>query len=349
LASDLHFAILVRSSSVRSATMPKTLKCDPKLFEKDLSGKIIIITGCTSGIGLCTAEQLIKQKAKVIMASRNAELGEASAKKVGGIFMQLDLADLASIRAFADAFKKEYDRLDVLVTNAGVMVPPLMRTKEGFELQFGTNHLGHFLLTELLKDILEKSAPSRVVVLSSCASAPCSPKLGGACEIDFNDLHWKTRKYDKGEAYAQSKLANVLHAQQIAKRYKGVTAYSLHPGWVQSKLMRHALPGCIQGCIDWIFMKCLGSMINVWDGSQTSLHCIISEPGDLENGAFYSQFGIYKDKASQAGGWPMKNPNTNCNEENAVKLWEESVKLVGLGDVPAGAGGAEAPEQKTMS
>mmetsp|Transcript_108310 Transcript_108310/g.305352 ORF Transcript_108310/g.305352 Transcript_108310/m.305352 type:complete len:332 (-) Transcript_108310:94-1089(-) len=331
--------------------MPKTLRCDPKLFNKDLSGKVIIITGCTSGTGLCTAKQLLKQKATVIMASRNVQVGESTAKEAGGIFMQLDLASLDSVRAFCDAFKAKYDRLDVLVNNAGVMLPPLSHTKDGFELQMGTNHFGHFLLTELLKDVLEKSAPSRVVNLASCAAAPCSPDMGQACEIKFDDLHWKSRKYNKGEAYAQSKLANVLHASEIAKRYKGVSAYSVHPGWVQSKLMRHVVPGCCSCCVECCCMNCTGSMINVHDGSQTSLHCILSEPEALENGAFYSQFGIYKDKASRSGGWPMQLPNPNANDGNAARLWEESVKLVGLG--PAGHAPSEAmvvkaPEQNGM-
>jgi len=265
--------------------------------------------------------------------------------------MRLDLASLDSVRSFVNDFKAKHDRLDILVNNAGVMVPPLSHTSDGFELQMGTNHFGHFLLTELLKDLLEKSAPSRVVILSSCASCPCSPKFGTTCDINFEDLHWRERKYDKGEAYAQSKLANVLHAQQIAKRYNGVTAYSLHPGWVQTKLIRHAVPGCVRCCLECCCMKCTGDMINVWDGSQTSLHCILSEPEDLENGAFYSQFGIYKDKESKNGGWPMKLPNPNATEETAVRLWDESMKLVGLqsgGHVPQQAWTEKAPGQQTM-
>lgn len=309
-----------------------------------MSGKIIIVTGATSGTGLCCATQLVKQKATVIMASRQREKGQTTATQAGGVFMHLDLGSLQSVRDFAKEFLGKYDRLDVLVNNAGVMVPPLSRTKEDFELQMGTNHFGHFLLTELLKDVLEKTAPSRVVNLSSCAASPCSPAMGTNCEIDFSDLHWKTRKYHKGEAYAQSKLANILHAQEIAKRYKGVTAYSLHPGWVKTELMRYAIPGCIRPCV----MCCCstsGNMINVWDGSQTSLQCILSEADKLENGAFYSQFGIYADPGSKNGGWPMKVPNPNCNDANAERLWEESVKLVGLG---AASDAAKAPDQQGM-
>merc|ERR1719296_403961 len=253
------------------------------------------------------------------------------AAQIGGVFMALDLTNLDSVREFATEFLSKYDRLDVLVCNAGVMMPAeLTHTKDGFELQMGTNHFGHFLLCELLRNVLEKSAPSRVVILSSCASAKCSPAMGAECVVDFTDLHWQTRKYHKGEAYAQSKLANVLHAMEIPKRYKGVTAYSLHPGWVKTNLMKHAIPGCCMCCLSCCCMKCAGYMINVWDGTQTSLHCILSEPEALEDGAFYSQFGIYKDKASQAGGWPLKLPNPEATPGNAARLWEESVKLVGL-------------------
>lgn len=229
-------------------------------------------------------------------------------------------------------------------------MPPLGRTEEGFETQMGTNHFGHFLLTELLRPMLESSAPSRVVNLSSCAAALCNPTMGAKCEIDFTDLHWKTRAYDKGEAYAQSKLANALHAMEIPKRYKGVTAYSLHPGWVQSELMRYAGPGCVVKCLQCCCMNVTGAMINVWDGSQTSLHCILSETSQLQDGAFYSQFGIYADPDSQNGGWPMKLPNPQANPDFAQQLWDESVKLVGLGADKAGAPGiASAPNQALLS
>jgi len=315
------------------------LRCDPKLFTKDLTGKVVIVTGGTGGIGLCTAEQLIKQKATVVVAGRSVEPGTKVAKEIGAVFMKLDLTSLQSVRDFAAAFLSKYDRLDVLVNNAGVMMPPsLARTKDDFELQMGTNHFSHFLLTELFREILERSAPSRVVVLASCASAKCDmapfdPKM------DFGDLNWSSRKYQAGSAYAQSKLANVLHAMEIAKRYKGVTAYSLHPGWVQSGLVRTTLGpcACCQCCVDCCAMRCMGDMINVWDGSQTSLHCILAEPSELENGAFYSQFGVYADKYAKPGGWPLRHPNAEVTAENATRLWEESVSLVGLGSTPAGA------------
>lgn len=328
--------------------MPTTLRCDPALFDKDLSGKVIIVTGCTSGTGLCTAEQLIKQKATVIMGSRNEEAGQESANQVGGVFMKLDLASLQSVRNFALQFQAKYQRLDVLVNNAGVMMPPLGRTEEGFETQMGTNHFGHFLLTELLRPLLERSAPSRVVNVSSCAAALCSVAVGTTCEIDFTDLHWKSRKYDKGEAYAQSKLSNVLHAMEIPKRYKGVTAYSLHPGWVQSELGRHVLPSCVNSCLQCCCIKA-GNMINVWDGSQTSLHCILSDATQLQDGGFYSQFGLFADPDSQKGGWPMKLPNPQANPDIAAQLWDESVKLVGLGADMAGAPGmSSAPNQALL-
>jgi len=172
--------------------------------------------------------------------------------------------------------------------------------------------------------------------------------------MGWDDLNWNTRKYDPAESYGQSKLANVLHAMEIAKRYKGVTAYSLHPGWVQSGLMKTSFGplACCQPCADCVFMRCNGDMITVWDGSQTSLHCILSEPSELENGAFYSQFGIYRDEYAKPGGWPMRHPNSaGATPENSARLWEESVALVGLGSTPAGvahATSAKAPLMQGM-
>lgn len=161
-----------------------TLRCDPKLFEKDLINQVIIVTGANSGCGLETSRQLAKQGATVILACRSPERGAAAAKDVGGngIFLPLDLASLESIRNFSKEFLSKYDRLDALINNAGIMACPYAKTKDGFEMQIGCNHLGHFLLLQLLAPLLVKTAdttgkPSRYVALSSCAacwfSRPC--------------------------------------------------------------------------------------------------------------------------------------------------------------------------------
>ena len=247
------------------------------------------------------------------------------------VSLELDLASLASVRACAAAFLARFERLDCLMNNAGVMMPPLSRTADGFERQMGVNHYGHFLLTLLLKDVLERSAPSRVVVLSSCAACKCTMMCKDADPtIDYDDLAWEKRKYAPDLAYGQSKLANALHAREIPKRFAGVTAYSLHPGWVESRLMRHMGPGCVVACLKCCLKNVAGQMMGVDDGSQTSLFCALSDAEQLESGAFYTQVGIYQDPVAAKGGWPVPCPNPNCTADEAAKLWDHSVKAVGL-------------------
>ena len=225
--------------------MPKTLMCDPKLFEKDLSGHVYIVTGANSGSGFATSEQLARQGAHVVGACRRVEAGKEAFAELENVrgsveVMALDLASLASVRRFAEAFIAKYDRLDGLVNNAGVMMPPKGCTEDGFETQFGINHLGHFLLTELLLDTLKASAPARIVCVSSVAHAGMRGIYG---EIDFDDLHFEKREYNPSVAYAQSKLANVLHALDLARRLEGtgVSAFSVHPGWIRSNLVEGAM------------------------------------------------------------------------------------------------------------
>ena len=196
--------------------MPTTLRCDPKLFEKDLKGQVIIVTGANSGCGLETSRQLVKQGATVILACRNQERGEAAAADVKGVFLTtLDLADLQSVRDFVSAFEGKYQRLDALVNNAGIMACPYGKTKDGFEMQFGCNHLGHFLLMNLLTPMLLKTAeetgkPSRFVALSSCAAAETTMMTKETPYIDWDDLNWESRDYQESMAYAQSKLGELL-------------------------------------------------------------------------------------------------------------------------------------------
>ena len=138
---------------------------------------------------------------------------------------------------------------------------------------------------------------------------------------------WKTRKYDLLEAYAQSKLANVMHATELSKRFNGVFAASVHPGWMMTQLQDYMMgKGCFRKFVSCMYAS---DLISPEDGAQTSLHCALAELSDLESGAFYSQHGVYNDKESQAGGWPMKFPNDNNTPEASARLWDESVKLTG--------------------
>lgn len=332
-----------------SGAMPKVLRAPSDLWSKDLSGQVFVITGASGGIGAFCARRLVEMGATVVLAGRkgtaavaesitsggelvgkrSVALGPHGGGKVGSAEgMDLDLSDLASVRAFAAAFLARHTRLDCLINNAGVMMPPYGKTKDGFEMQLGVNHLGHFLLTLLLKDVLEKSAPSRVVCVASCSACQCTMMCPSDPYIDYDDINWESREYEKDLAYGQSKLANILHAREIPKRFNGVTAYSLHPGWVQTQLMRHAIPSaCLRSMMQGTFKR-MGKMISVDDGSQTSLWVALADPSQLENGAFYSQSGIYKDKASQKGGWPMAVPNPNDTDAEAAKLWDWSVKAL---------------------
>mmetsp|Transcript_20066 Transcript_20066/g.22597 ORF Transcript_20066/g.22597 Transcript_20066/m.22597 type:complete len:324 (-) Transcript_20066:443-1414(-) len=321
--------------------MPPTLRCDPKLFEKKLTDQIFIVTGANSGCGLETTRQLVKQEGTVILACRNEERGQVAAKETNGIFLTtLDLASLQSIRDFVDAFKEKYERLDGLVNNAGIMGCPYGKTKDGFEMQFGCNHLGHFLLMKLLTPILIKTAddtkkPSRFVALSSCAAALTTMR-DVMPTVDFDDLNFETRDYDPGESYGQSKLSNYLHALGASQKYPldKLISTSVHPGWVQSPLDQFVmakmfgtsfLGKMMSRLVKKIFIL-KGDVITAEDGAQTTLHCLLAD--DIESGKFYSQVGIYKDEASVNGGWPLKLPNPNGTAENATKLWEASEKLV---------------------
>jgi NAD(P)-dependent dehydrogenase (short-subunit alcohol dehydrogenase family) len=316
--------------------MPKPHVCDPALFDLDLSGQRYIVTGANSGIGLVTARQLASQGAQVIMACRRVEEAEARIAEIVAEHADatlearaLDLGNLASVRAFAEGVLAEVDRLDGLINNAGVMNTPAGKTKDGFETQLGINHLGHFLLTELLVPLLKKSAPSRVVIVSSCYH---DKAMGREGDIHFDDLHYDSRKYNGWEAYAQSKLANLLHARGLAKRLEGsgVTAVSVHPGWVRTNLARNSMPLWVQNYVLRPVFR-LAGMIEPWEGAQTSLHATL-DPSVVEHaGAYYSQLGLYRDKASNRGGWPMRSPSPKANDDAlADRLWDVSRALVGL-------------------
>ena len=316
--------------------MPKTLMCDPRLFEKDLSGRIYIVTGANSGSGFATTKQLAEQGAHVIGACRRVDAGKEAFADLGNIrgsveIMELDLASLASVRRFSEAFLAKYDRLDGLVNNAGVMMPPEGKTEDGFETQFGINHLGHFLLTELLLDTLKASAPSRIVCVSSVAHAGMR---GQPAEIDFEDLNYDKREYSAVGAYGQSKLANVLHALDLARRLEdtGVSAFSVHPGWIRSNLAQGSMR-FVQNVLLRPFSGLLGTM-SWFEGAQTSLHCLLDDEAPNHSGEYYSQSSIlYSNKENRPGGWPMKSPNPNARDPKlAKKLYHTSLGLVGIED-----------------
>lgn len=318
--------------------MPKTLMCDPVLFEKDLSDRVYIVTGANSGAGFATSKQLVNQGAHVVGGCRRVDAGEEAFAEFSGArgsaeVMELDLASLASVRRFAESFNAKHNRLDGLINNAGVMACPEGTTEDGFETQFGVNHLGHFLLTELLLDTLKASAPSRIVNVSSVMHVGSRKQVG---EILLDDLNFEKRPYDRNLAYIQSKLANVLHALDLSRRLEGtgVSAFSLHPGWIRTNLARHMMPVWIQNVALRPFSGLLGMMS--WDeGAQTTLHCLLDDAAPQHSGEYYSQNSIlYPNKENRPGGWPMSSPNPNAHDaELAEELYHRSLEMIDIEDI----------------
>jgi NAD(P)-dependent dehydrogenase (short-subunit alcohol dehydrogenase family) len=213
---------------------------DEVLAGIDLHGHHAVVTGASTGIGAETARALAGAGAVVVLAVRDTTKGEKVAigirERIPAAHLEverLDLTSLASIRAFADTLLERHHELHLLINNAGVMFTPFGRTADGFELQFGTNHVGHFLLTNLLVPALLRGAPARVVNVSSAGHR--------ASDIVWDDPNYDRRPYDKFEAYGQSKTANILFTVELDRRleHRGVRAYAVHPGMIRTELGRH--------------------------------------------------------------------------------------------------------------
>lgn len=243
-----------------------------------MDGKRVLITGGNSGIGKVTAIELAKLGAEVVLACRESEKTNTALQEIGAhgevANLPVDLASLASVRNLAEAFLERYDRLDVLINNAGTFPAKLTLTEDGFETQFGVNHLAHFLLTNLLLGRLKESAPSRVITVTS--------KLHKNGAMDFESFRGE-QKYSAQKAYGQSKLANVLFAVELAERLAGtgVTSNMLHPGAVRTDIMRE-MPRFLRSLINLFF-------IDVEKGARTSI-MLASDPAlATTNGAYFDQ------------------------------------------------------------
>lgn len=275
---------------------------------------IVLITGGTSGIGKATAVEMARLGYLVVVLSRSKERGETALMEIksesGSNDIELmicDLGKLEDIRSFAEGFKEKYKRLDILINNAGVILPGRHETKDGFELQFGVNHLGHFLLTNLLMDTIKSSAPSRVVVIASGAH-----KVG---KIHFEDINLKNN-FNLVRAYAQSKLANVLFTYELAERLKGsnVTVNCLHPGAVASQMGINRETG---------FGTFITRMLKPFfqtpkEGAATSIYLATSEEVKDITGRYF-----YRKKL-------VKSSKQSYDKELAKRLWEVSERLVGI-------------------
>ena len=206
----------------------------------DLSGRTAFVTGGASGLGTETARALAARGAHVVIAARDMKKGEAAAQQVREATgsakvetIELDLASLASVRRCAEEATRRFDRIDLLINNAGVMACPFGKTADGFEMQFGTNHLGHFLLTNLLLPLVEKGESPRIVNLSS--------RGHHFDTVHFDDPNFEHRDYDKWRSYGQSKTANIMFAVGLEQRLsgRGIHAYAVHPGGIMTNLGRH--------------------------------------------------------------------------------------------------------------
>lgn len=276
-----------------------------------LDGKVVIVTGANTGVGLCTVIDLARRGAIVIMACRNMNKGEQAleqAKKESGskdlVLMKLDLSSLKSVRDFAKEFLSRYSKLHILINNAGIMMCPYSKTEDGFEMQIGTNHFGHFVLTNLLLKVLKESAPSRVVTVSSIGH-----QFG---KMDFEDINFEKRPYSKLAAYGQSKLANILFAKELHNKVKdhGITSYALHPGSVNTELGRYDFGASI-------YYSTFGLLYGRTpvQGAQTSIYCAVEEGLEAKSGGYFRNCGLTKSTAD------------SCNEGHMKKLWELSEQL----------------------
>lgn len=288
----------------------------------DQTGRVIVITGANSGIGYESAHALAGKGATVVMACRNAEKGAAAREAILHQFpnanvqvMALDLGSLASVRAFAEAFNARFDRLDVLMNNAGVMAVPEGKTVDGFETQFGTNHLGHFALTGLLLEKLLESPGSRVVTTSSFMYL-----IG---RINFDDLQ-ATLKYSNSGAYANSKLANMLFALELQCRLARIHADTIsvvsHPGWAATNLQgkdRNSL---------YAQLSLLGNRFIAQDargGARYQLYAATA--ADVVGGGFYGPPTLIRG--------PVRRLSINShgkNRKDAARLWQLSEEMTGV-------------------
>lgn len=321
----------------------------------DLSGQVAVVTGASGGLGEETARALASRGATVVLAARNPDkvadaVERITATEASGAIesLILDLGSFDSVRAAAAELAERHPVINLLILNAGVMAPPLGRTTEGHELQFGTNHLGHFLFTLLLRDSLVAGAPSRVVVLSSAGH-----RVAG---MNWADPDYERTEYHNFTAYGRSKSANALFALELDRRMadRGVHAYSVHPGVIMTELSRHLVPADLE----WMAARSRrsseakgGSKTEPADkdgsgGSESALDAFTFK--DVKQGAATSVWAATAPELDDHGGAYLEDcgvapPNDDENATNGVapwardpaeatRLWDLSLRLVGLDD-----------------
>lgn len=283
------------------------------------NGKVVVITGATSGLGKEATKILAEKDAKVVMAVRNTQKAEGVVQELKRTFpnakidiKQLELNSLKSVQAFAEGMKNSYNRLDILINNAGVMACPFSKTEDGFEMHIGVNHLGHFALTGHLMPLLEKTKSSRIVVTSSIAH-----RIG---KINFDDINWNIRSYKRAKAYGDSKLANLYFAYELVRKLKDKANAPMitmsHPGWTKTELDRHS-------GVAYFFGNFLAQTVEM--GTLPTLIAAIDEKA--KTGNYYGPSKLF-----EIIGHPLivKSNKLSHNEENAKRLWTLSENLTGV-------------------
>ena len=291
----------------------------------DESGRLAIVTGSNTGLGYDTARVLAARGAKVVLAVRDTAKGDAAAARIRTLspaadvtVHKLDLGSLASVRTAGAELAAAYPRIDLLINNAGVMYPPKQTTADGFELQFGTNHLGHFALTGLLLNNMLGVEGSRVVVVSSIAH-------NIRAKIDFADLQWETRRYDRVASYGQSKLANLMFTYDLQRRLAAANAKTIavaaHPGVAATELVRH-VPGASLPGVNWLS----GRLLNTSElGALPTLRAA-TDPA-VQGGQYYGPDGF-----KQMRGYPILVTSSEQSHDTAIqqRLWTVSEELTGV-------------------
>jgi NAD(P)-dependent dehydrogenase (short-subunit alcohol dehydrogenase family) len=304
----------------------------------DLAGKVAVVTGANSGTGFVATQALVGKRAHVVMGCRNLEKAEKALTKIRDKIpgasvevIHLDLANLSSIRNFAQEFKDKYQSLHILLNNAGIMIPPKLKTVDGFELQFGTNHLGHFALTGVLIERIMNTEGSRVVTMSSSAAE------GG--KINFDDLQWD-KSYSRFGAYAQSKLANLLFGYELHRRLRAADSYALslcsHPGGARTNLFKTGVGMSSGGeakerLASFMTRALLTASIpfvvvltqSAEDGALPMLYAATSP--NAVSGAYYGPSGLHNKYPKR-----VESSKASHDEEVARRLWEVSGELTGV-------------------
>lgn len=293
----------------------------------DLAGRVAIVTGASGGLGEETARALASRGCEVTIAARDAPKAEKAALRIRercpSARIDVCLVDLsrpASVNAFARSWLSDHGPLHLLILNAGIMACPLARTEEGWEVQFATNHLGHFLLAARLIERLRESAPARVIVLSS----------GGhvLSKVVFDDIHYERRDYDPWSAYGQAKTANVLFASELDRREwaAGVRAYAVHPGLIHTDLGRHLTPEAIRQIVGRATESGAEMRKTVEQGAATTVWAATASELADRGGLYLADCGVPEPPESGGKGAALHARDP----EAAARLWAVSEETLGI-------------------